>query len=54
MQVSFVMKPALEFFKPQVPDSIQNLATFFFFFYVKFWPCSTNPADAPQLDLDFL
>ena len=43
-----------EFFKSHVLASIQNLAAFISFFDVKFWLCSTNATDAPQLDLDFL
>ena len=33
---------------------MQNLATFLSLFDVKFWLCSTNATDAPQLDLDWL
>ena len=35
-------------------DSVQNLATFLSFFYVKFRLCSTNAMDARKLDLDLL
>ena len=41
-----------ETFKPQMLDLIHNLATFSSLFYAKFWPCSTNATDAPQLNLD--
>ena len=35
-------------------DFVQNLAIFLSLFYLKFWLCSTNATDAPQLDLDLL
>ena len=42
-----------ESFKPRMlADSIQNFATLTVLF-VKFWLCSTNVTDAPQLDPDF-
>ena len=44
----------LKVFKPQMFNSIQNLATFLSRFYVKLWLCSTNATDVPQLDLDLL
>ena len=43
-----------EFFKPQMLDSIQNLATFRSLFYVKSWLCSTKATGAPRLDLDLM
>ena len=43
-----------DFFKLQMLDFVQNLATFLSFFYVKFWLCSTNAMDAAKLDLDLL
>ena len=43
-----------EILKLQMLDSIQNLATFLYLFYVKFWLCSTYTTNAPQLDLGLL